>query len=115
MNVMASAMKSVILGGLLAGLTYFCMGALVSVFLKKARHTASLAIGIFFITSVVGALPEALGMLDFLRWISPVEYFLPREIVKNGIDAVHVLICLIVMAVCVAASYLVYRKKDFAV
>jgi ABC-type transport system involved in multi-copper enzyme maturation permease subunit len=55
------------------------------------------------------------GVLDFLKWISPIHYFIPNQIVVAGIDGRNVLICLGVMAVCAAVAYPVYQKKDFAV
>lgn len=113
--VMISTLKSVLTGGLIAGLTYLFMGVLFSVFFKKAIHTALLALGIFFVTSILGGIPDALGILDFLRWISPVAYFIPKQIIQSGLNAGNILICLGVMAVCTTIAYAVYRKKDFAV
>lgn len=115
MMVMVSTLKSVLLGGLIAGLTYLFMGILISVFFRKTIHTALLALGIFFVTSILGGIPDALGILEFLHWISPIAYFVPKQIIQSGLDTGNVLICLGVMAVCTIIAYGVYRKKDFAV
>lgn len=110
-----SPVKMVLLGTLIAGFTYLFLGLAISVFLKKARHAASLAVGLFFLLYIVGSIPAMTGVLEFLKWISPINYFIPNEVVVTGVQALHAVICLAVMAVCAAVTYSVYKKKDFAV
>ncbi len=112
---LVTPMKTVLAGTMIAGFTYLFIGFAVSVFLKKARHAASLAVGMFFLLYILGSIPAMIGVLDFLKWISPINYFIPNKLVVDGIDAVNALICLAVMAVCAGVTYAVYRKKDFAV
>lgn len=107
--------KTVLAGTMIAGYTYLFLGLAISVFLKKARHATSMAVGIFFLLYILGSIPAMTGVLDFLKWISPINYFIPNEVVVNGIDAGNTAICLAIMAVCAGVTYIVYRKKDFAV
>lgn len=115
LNDLVTPLKTVILGGLITGFTFLFLGFMISVFLRRARHAASLAVAIFFVTYILGNIPVMMGVLDFLRWISPMNYFVPRTVVMQGIDGVNVLICVCAMAVCTFIAYMVYRKKDFAV
>jgi ABC-2 type transport system permease protein len=107
------AMKSILVGGMLTGFCYFFLGYAVSVFLKKAKHAASIAMAIFFGTYLVGAIPDATGVLDFLKWVSPMNYFVPKDVVMNGISFLNTLIALGIMAVYALTAYRVYAKKDF--
>ena len=102
-------------GGALAGILYLLFGLAVSVFLKKTRHAASLAVALFFITYIIGSIPSMMGVLDFLKWISPVNYFHPSEVVIGGINLINVLISVVIAGVFIAVAYGAYRKKDFAV
>lgn len=112
---MVSRLAAAILGGLIAGLTYLFLGLLLSVFLKRARAAVSLAVAMFFLTYVLGMIPS-LGVLEFLKWISPLTYFPPSEAVAaGGINWWNALTCFGAMAVCAAVAYAVYRKKDILV
>jgi ABC-2 type transport system permease protein len=107
--------SAVVLSGAVSGFTYLFLGFAMSVFLAKARAAASLAVAMFFLTYVLGKIPS-FGLLGFLKWVSPISYFVPGQIAVNGsIDAVAAVVCLGVMAVCAAVAYAVYRKKDFLV
>ncbi len=112
---MLARVAAMLLGGFIAGLVYLFLGLLVSVFLQRARAAASLAVGIFFITYVLGMLPS-LGILEFLKWVSPMNYFAPSEVVvAGGIEWGNALVCIAIMAACAIGAFTVYRRKDFLV
>ena len=102
-------------GGALAGILYLLCGLAISAFLKKTRHAASLAAALFFITYLVGSIPSMMGMLNFLKWLSPINYFYPSEVVMGGIDGLNILIFVVIAGIFIAVTYSAYRKKDFAV
>jgi len=112
---LVTPVKTVLLGVMIAGYTYLFLGFAVSVFLKKPRHAASMAVGLFFLLYILGSIPAMTGVLGFLKWISPINYFIPNEVVVGGIKALHAVICAAIMAVSAGVTYTVYRKKDFAV
>jgi ABC-2 type transport system permease protein len=112
---LVSPVKTVLLGMMIAGYTYLFLGLMISVFLKKAKHAASMAVGIFFLLYILGSIPAMAGVLDFLKWISPINYFIPNEVVVEGVKALHAVICIAAMAVFAGITYAVYRRKDFAV
>jgi ABC-2 type transport system permease protein len=109
-----SQLRTVLFGGMITGYTYLFLGFAISVFLKKARHATSLAVALFLITYVLGTV-SAFGVIPFLKWISPYTYFVPKEVVMNGLSWMNALVCAIAMGVCAAAAYIVYGGKDFAV
>ena len=112
---MAAAEKSIMLGGMLAGYVYLFLGFAISAAMHGTRHASSLAMGLFFGTYILGSIPSMMGILDFLKWISPMNYFVPSDIVVGGIDFGNVALSLIIMGACAAVAYPVYRKKDFLV
>ncbi|MGE5494393.1 MAG: ABC transporter permease subunit [Burkholderiales bacterium] len=112
---MLAQVAAVLLGGFIAGLVYLFLGLLVSVFLQRARTAGTLAVGIFFLTYILGLLP-ALEVLGFLKWVSPINYFTPSQVVMAGsIDWGNALICFGVMAAFATVAFAVYRRKDFLV
>ena len=112
---LVAPVKTVLLGVMIAGFAYLFLGFAVSVFLKKARHAASVAVGIFFLLYILGSIPAMTGVMDFLKWVSPINYFIPNEVVVGGIKALNTIICAAIMAVSAGVTYVVYQKKDFAV
>ena len=111
--VLLSSVSAVMLGGLIAGSTYLFLGFAISVILKKARNAMSVAVAMFFLTYILGTIPS-FGVLQFLKWISPLNYFVPSQVLASGIDQLNALICALFMAACAAAAYAVYRRKDIA-
>jgi ABC-2 type transport system permease protein len=110
---MTTAFKSILLGGMISGFTYLLLGFAVSVLLKKAKHAASMAVMLFFLTYIVGNIPSMTGVLDFLKWVSPMNYFLPSEVVTTGIDGTNVLISVLIMGASAALTYTLYRRRNF--
>ena len=112
---MTASFKTILLGGMIAGFTYLLLGFAVSVLLKKANHAASMAVMLFFLTYIVGSIPSITGVLDFLKWVSPMNYFLPSEVVASGINGINVLISVLIMGVSAALTYGLYRRRNFYV
>lgn len=112
---LVSAEKTMLLGCMLAGFTYFFIGFAISVFLKKARHAASLAVALFFVLYILGAVPKMTGVADFLKWVSPMEYFVMSDIITNGINWVNTAVCAGIIGTGAALAFAVYGRKDFLV
>ncbi len=110
---MTATFKSILLGGMIAGFTYLLLGFAVSVLLKKAKHAASTAVMLFFVTYIIGNIPSMTGVLDFLKWVSPINYYLPADVVVNGIDAASVLVSVLIMGASAALTYTLYRRRNF--
>jgi len=110
-----TAVKSVMAGGFIAGLTYMFVGIALSVALRRAKHAASLASALFFGTYIVGSIPKITGVLDFLKWISPVNYVTPGDIVMDGVNGGYALILAAVMTVAAGLTYMAYNRRDLMV
>ena len=76
---------------------------------RRAQH---LGVGIFFGTFIAGSIPRIAGVLDFLKWVSPINYVMPGEVVMDGLNGGYVLILAAVMASAGALTYIAYSRRD---
>ena len=112
MMTLLTAVKSVLAGGFIAGLAYMFVGLALSVLLRRPKHAASLASALFFGTFIAGSVPRITGVLDFLKWLSPINYVMPGEVVMDGLNGGYVLILAAVMASAGALTYIAYSRRD---
>jgi ABC-2 type transport system permease protein len=99
----------------LIGLVFMTIGFLISTLVNHLRLAGSLSMGVFFITYLLGILAGMIDKLEFLKHLSPFHYAVPSEIIKNGFEAVNIVIALAISIVCITGTYFIYRKKDFRI
>jgi ABC-2 type transport system permease protein len=101
---------------LIANILYFCLGFVVSIFLKKAKQALPVSLGIVlgtYFLSIVASLNEK---LEFLKYFSPFRYFDGLTIIRNEkISGFYLLLSVIIIIVCISISYIKYSKKDLKV
>ncbi|MEN6460516.1 MAG: ABC transporter permease subunit [Syntrophomonas sp.] len=94
-------------------LIFFAIGMVISVFFKKIRSVLPISLGVVFGLYIVGALFATGKNNELARYISPFKYFDLTYIIKNSsYEASYLIAGAVIMAVSVAASYVVYIKKD---
>jgi ABC-2 type transport system permease protein len=60
--------------------------------------------------SIIAAMQE---QLDFLKYFTPFKYFDAGALYRTGsLDGGYLLLSAAIIAVCLAAAYWVYRKRD---
>lgn len=106
--------KIIFVGITLLGLIFMSIGFLISVLIKSAKSATSIAIGVFFTTYVIGVLGKMQEDLDWLLYLSPSDYVVPSNIIKNGFEAKYVITGILIIIVSVALTYFIYNKKDLA-
>lgn len=102
-------------GLFLVGLVFMCAGFLISVLIPHLRLATPLSIGFFFITYLLGTFSGMIDKLEFLKYFSPFHYAVPSEVIKNGFSTINIVLAVAISIVCIAATYIVYRKKDFKI
>ena len=112
---LASDIGTLVFGMYLTGLTFMALGFFLSSLLNSGRTAVPAALGAFFVTYVLGVVSKLRSEVDFLYYASPVEWFSPSRIYSKGILLEDVCLALGVMAVCILAAYLIYRRKDLQV
>lgn len=93
-------------------LIFLAIGFLVSVLLRKIKSvlpiTLSTVFGFYFISLFSSAIKDAQ-----LRYLTPFRYFDPIYILNNSAyELTFVLISILIVVVAIAASYLIYQRKD---
>ena len=93
-------------------LIFLALGFLVSVLLRKIKSippvSLSIVFGFFFIALFSSAIKDAQ-----LRFLTPFRYFDPLYILNNSAyELTFVLISVLIVLVAIAATYLIYQKKD---
>lgn len=107
--------KLVFMGIALTGLIFMAIGLLLSTVIKSSRSAIPISIGIFFITYFIGMIGKLKESFDWLKYISPFDYYIPSEIIKSGFDMKFVLMGIIIIFVSVISSYIIYNKKDMKI
>jgi ABC-2 type transport system permease protein len=112
---MVTDIKLMFSGLFLVGLVFISVGFLMSVLIHNLRLALPVSIGIFFVTYLLGIFSSMIEQLSFLKYFSPFHYAVPSEIIKNGFDAVNIVIAMLIIVTSISATYLIYRKKDFII
>lgn len=93
-------------------LMFLALGILVSVILPKIKSVIAVSLPVvfaFFIISVISSILDNKA----LRYVTPFEYYDPAYIIKHGsYEWRFVVIEIVFIIAAVAASYLIYAKKD---
>ncbi|PKM71664.1 MAG: ABC transporter permease [Firmicutes bacterium HGW-Firmicutes-16] len=93
-------------------LIFFALGAFISVFFKKLKSVLPISLGVVFGLYILGAVLVT-GEDDVARFISPFQYFNIGYILNNaGYESTYMITGALIVAVTIAASYIIYVKKD---
>jgi ABC-2 type transport system permease protein len=94
-------------------LFFLSVGVVISLLVKRVRSVTPYSMALAFGMYVLNAFGNMIGE-DSLEIISPFKHFEPHYIIKNAAyNLPLVLISLIVIIVSVAASYVLYSKRNF--
>ena len=109
-------MKPVVLmsvAWLLGGLAFGSMAFLVSSYLIKSRAASTTSIGIILIMYMMQVVISLKGKLDFLKYISPFDWFKGSEIASSGgLSATYCLIALFFIIVFFITGIRRFNKMD---
>ena len=93
-------------------LIFFALGVFISVFFKKLNSVLPISLGVVFGLYILGAVLVT-DKNDAARFISPFQYFNIPYIINNaGYELQYIITGAIIVAVTIAASYIIYVKKD---
>lgn len=97
------------------GLVFSAVGLLVSAWITRGKATGGITMAIVFGTFILGVMSVTTSGLDFLIWLSPMDWIKSAKLLKEGILWQEWLVGLGVMACGTGAGWLGYRKKDLLV
>lgn len=94
-------------------LMFFAIGLLISVFFNKLKAVLPISLGTVFGFYMIGALLASGKDSETARFASPFRYFDIAYIIKNAsYEASYFITGAVIVVAAVAASYMVYIKKD---
>lgn len=100
---------------LFVGLIFSAVGLLASALVRSNRSAAAITIAIVFGTFVLGAVSEVVKGLDFLVYLSPMDWIKVQKLMSVGIRPAEWAIGIGLILVCPLLAWLVYRKKDLLI
>ena len=100
-------------GFFLVGATFLGIGFFLSTLLSGSRQAGNMVLGLVFFSYLLGIFSSLIDGMGFIRYLSPLHYFLPNDILLKGFSMGNMGILMGVFLVCILASLLLYRKKDF--
>ena len=94
-------------------LIFLAVGLLLGCAMKQYKQSGNIAIGIILVTYFLSVITSMQANLDFLKYFTPFKYFDAGIILQSGkLDPMYILLSLVIVVICVAASYWVYDKRD---
>jgi ABC-2 type transport system permease protein len=94
-------------------LVFLALGLLLGCAMKQYKLSSSVAVGIILVTYIMSVLSGMHKNLDFLKYFTPFKYFDAGALLRDGaMNAEYVLLSAAIVAVCVAAAYLTYNRRD---
>ncbi len=97
-------------------LIFSAIGFLISVFITKSKKITPFSMIVVFVAYFLGVMSDINSNMEFLKYLSPFEYFKPGDIVLNNqIDINSIIVLVSVNIVCIALTYFIYQKKDITI
>lgn len=93
-------------------LFFLALGVLLSVILPKIKSVIAVSLPVVFGFFIIAALGSVLGD-EAVRYVTPFKFYDPAYIVKHGsYEGRFIAVEIVFIIVAVAASYVIYAKKD---
>lgn len=100
---------------LFVGLIFSSIAALLSTLLRGSVRTSGVTIAIVFGTFVLGVVSAVVEKLDFLIWLSPMDWIKTQKLMSEGILAGEWIAGTSVILLAILAAWIRYQKKDLLV
>lgn len=104
--------KSIFIGMIFLGYIFMAMGIAISTILKKGKMATSIGVILFFMTYILGIISKLKEEFSFIKYVSPYEWVIPSNIIKDGFDIKFVLIGFLLIVISLIVSNIIYKKKD---
>lgn len=97
-------------------LIFMVVGAAFAATMHRPKHAAMLSGAVLLATFILSAFVDIAGRFEFLRYLTPFQYFDPKTIYAgHAYSGTYIAITAAVVAALLVASRFVYRKRDFSV
>jgi len=94
-------------------LIFLAIGLLLGCAMQQYKLSGSTAVAIILVTYFMSILSVMQENLDFLKYFTPFKYFDAGELFRSGeMNGTYLLLSAAIVALCVAAAYWIYNKRD---
>lgn len=98
---------------ILVQLVFVSLGFLISTFVVKTRKIMPLSLGLalgFYMVSMIASIKDD---VEWIRYLTPFQYFQGLRIIRNGqMEWGYVVLAVGIILVCLASTWLIYRRKN---
>ncbi len=98
----------------LIGLLFCTLSAFLASLIKKPEKAFLFSNLIFLATFVFGVAYDMAEKSDWLRFFSPLKYFLPNDILAEKVDPVFIALCLLLSVVFYLVAMRLFDRKDLS-
>ncbi|MGE5415868.1 MAG: ABC transporter permease subunit [Acidobacteriota bacterium] len=100
-----------------AQLVFLALGYALSTILPRSAQPATAALGLFFITYLLGDVAVINKQVEWLKYLSPYHYAQPTTVLQAGgaVRTVYIELILLVSVIAIMFAYWRYRNKDLMV
>ncbi|MGL5041786.1 MAG: ABC transporter permease subunit [Culicoidibacterales bacterium] len=91
---------------------FYAIGFSLSTIITSTKVVMSAALGLVFGTYTVGILATVNTDLDSLKYLSPLNYALPGDVMNKFMDPAYIVIIAIIVSCTFILSIFIYQKKD---
>lgn len=104
-------------GMFLAQFIFWAIGFALSTVLPKVSLATPTALGIFFTTYVLGIFSTVIDKLDWMRYLSPVQYVMPGDLLRADgvIETSYIVIAVVTIVLGVLFTFIRYKNKDLKI
>lgn len=107
----------VIKSGFMIEVLFFSIGFVVSTLLSSSRQAAPTALGVFFVTYILGIFSGVVKKLNFLKYFSPFNYVIPSEVIKADykMKTSYIILTISIIVLGTTFVYWKYNRKDMKI
>lgn len=92
---------------------YLSLGMLVASISEEDKKSGNISVAILMITFIISSLINIVDSLDFLKYISPFQYFNSTYILEQmSLETSFLLASIIIILVAIAGTLILYPRRD---
>ncbi|MEI5993729.1 ABC transporter permease subunit [Candidatus Enterococcus mansonii] len=96
-------------------LFFLTLGFLVSTFIKSSKQSTSISLGIVFGFYLIGVFSDLNDSFSWAKNISPTHMGIPSNLLDKGLATGHIVLLIVLIALFLSGTYLIYQRKDLNV
>lgn len=109
------SVKSIIIAAFIVSNVFMAISLVFSIVIKNVKAPIQVGIGIFFGTYILGIVSKLNENIEFLKYFSPYDKFIPADIVAGGLDINYILLSLVIIVISIIITIISYNRKDFRI